>query len=150
MKLFYKLLTLIVVGAVAAPFILKDEAGRPLMSLDKLRMPDVSAPALPDIESTFKTAARKLPDIGLKETRDTVTAYKWQDADGTWHFSDKASARSGVEQVAIDPDASVMAFDQIPVTAPTAGQVQTASRPGINDDNKGGTSLLDRASTPSR
>ncbi len=130
MKLFYKLLMLTVVAAVAAPFILKDGAGRPLMTLDKLHMPEISTPALPGVASTLREVASKLPDMDLDKARAKVTAYKWQDAEGVWHFSDKPDG--GGEEISIDPDASVMEFDGIPVAAP-ATKPALPSRP--REDN---------------
>ena len=54
MKLFVKFMLFIVVAALAAPFVLKGPDGRPLMSLDKLRLPTVS---LPDFGKTAEAVS---------------------------------------------------------------------------------------------
>lgn len=83
--------------AVVAPFILKDEHGRPLMSFADLHTPKLKAPDLPE-----------LPDIPLPFGKDdgrgeAMTAYKWQDADGTWHFSDtEPAAEAGAETIEVE------------------------------------------------
>ncbi|HFQ91549.1 MAG TPA: DUF4124 domain-containing protein [Chromatiales bacterium] len=127
MKLFAKFLMLFVVVAVAAPFFLKDDAGRPLMTLDKLSMPEVTAPPLPEVHSTLKDVARMMPGLGDGEEAATVRAYKWQDAEGVWHFSDHPV--SSAEEIAIDPNASVTDFDAIPLTVTGGGNTSHASSP---------------------
>ncbi len=73
MKFFVKLLIAAVVLAVLLPFtILKGKDGRPLMSLDQLKAPDLSMPNMPEASS-----------VGKRE--DIV--YQWRDAKGELHFS---------------------------------------------------------------
>lgn len=96
MKLFMKLLLTLLVLAVLAPFtILKDEAGRPLMSLTDLKMPDVDVPAISD----------EVP--GSSVTEDVI--YQWKDADGNLHFT-TAPPPEGVEYTerSFDPNANVI------------------------------------------
>ena len=140
MKLFYKLLMLSVVAAIAAPFILKDEAGRPLMSLDKLHMPEISTPPLPDVQSTLEDVARKLPGLDDGKEQALVKAYKWQDAEGVWHFSDRAVASA--EEIAIDASASVTDFDEAPLSSSGSGSDGSAHASSLAG---GALNVMDRA-----
>lgn len=66
MRIAYLLITLTLIGALAAPFYLKGPAGQPLMTWDKV------------VEDNT-------PEVLINRE-----AYRWQDADGRWHFSDQA------------------------------------------------------------
>ena len=72
MKFFLKLLIVALVLAVLLPFtFLKDDSGRPLMSLDKLKAPDIALPTTPDV---------KLPNLGNDDGRQDIV-YQWRDAE---------------------------------------------------------------------
>ena len=56
-RLGIKLMGLLVIMALAAPFILKGPDGRPLMSLDQWRLPALpSLPSMPSLRSTFPSS----------------------------------------------------------------------------------------------
>lgn len=75
MKLFVKLLITAVVLAVLMPFtFLKGKDGNPLMSLDKLKAPELSMP---------KLASDRISNGSGRE--DII--YQWRDADGELHFT---------------------------------------------------------------
>jgi len=122
MKLFYKLLLFVVVLAVAAPFIIKDERGRPLMSLSRLHMPALSKPPLPDIKGALGQIKNHLPTLGDDSGHSTLTAYKWQDAQGNWHYSDHRQAGRSNVAVSVNPDANVIHLDQAPAPGKTTPQ----------------------------
>lgn len=97
MKLFIKLLIAALVLAVFLPFtILKNKDGRPLMSLDKLKAPDLSMPKLPDVDAT---TGSKRKDI----------IYQWRDAQGELHFASSPPAE-GIQYTAkgYDPNANLI------------------------------------------
>lgn len=112
MKLFLKLLVFMLVLAVAAPFVLKDDAGRPLLDAGKLHMPELGKPPLPDLSRVgdMVDAARdKLEDKLARtgdEVRDEAAAviYKWRDAQGNWHFTDSAPEGISSERLTIAPE----------------------------------------------
>lgn len=89
MKIFVKLMLLVLVGALAAPFILKGPDGRPLMQLSDLNFGDF-----------------ELPSFGGKNA-DTTTVHKWQDENGEWHYSTEAPKQDS-ETLEIDPNVNVM------------------------------------------
>lgn len=108
-KLYYKLLLFAVVAAVAAPFIIRDPDGRPLMSVDQLKMPRLATPDLPDVGRLVGQAKDGLRLGEDRDQRRTTTVFKWRDADGVWHFSDEAVAGGApVEPVELDPDANLV------------------------------------------
>lgn len=79
MKFFAKLLIAALVLAVLLPFtIIKGKDGRPLMSLSKLKAPDLDIPNLP--------GGMKIPDVSPAiKNKDVV--YKWRNERGELHFT---------------------------------------------------------------
>ncbi len=136
MKLFIKLLLFTVVLAVGAPFLLKDEDGRPLLDASKLRMPELGTPPMPDLsrlEEAVEDTRRKLSRLG-EESREEMGAvvYRWRDAQGNWHFSDDPPDGVASERVTLDPAANVVrlqtASGGTATDAPPAGSA-TLSNP---------------------
>lgn len=78
MKLFIKLLLFVVVLALAAPFFMKKPDGTPMLTLQSLGLGAVS-----------NKVSVVLPD-SRPELPKTAEVYRWQDENGTWHYSDKA------------------------------------------------------------
>ncbi len=112
MKLSIKLLLFTLVLALGAPFILRDEDGRPLMDSTKLHMPQLGAPPLPEltaVKGAMDKARRKLARLGGEETASSTVAYKWRDAQGSWHFTDQAPGDVTSERIVIkDGDANII------------------------------------------
>ena len=113
MKLFYKLLLFVLVAAIAAPFVLRDRDGRPLMSIHDLRIPEIALPdtsRLKDVvrvtTDSVKTASDEAHDTTGTTTHTRI--YKWQDEEGGWHFSSSAPGERGVTEVAVDTSVNVM------------------------------------------
>jgi hypothetical protein len=127
MKLYMKFLLFVLVAAVAAPFILRDRDGRPLMSLDKLHMPEV---ALPDASALTTALGSAQNALVTAETTETVTTkiYKWQDELGGWHYSNDPRPDGLGEALEIDTRASVTHFDS-PATAVDAPKTVTQTSP---------------------
>jgi|GEM_PF-1510851 len=127
MKIFYKLLLFMVVLAIAAPFIIKDERGRPLMSLSRLHMPALSKPPLPDLSGTLGQIKKHLPALRDEDKHSALTAYKWLDKQGNWHYSDHRQAGRNNVAVQVDPDANMVHLDNPP--APSEPAQQKSTRP---------------------
>ena len=72
MKIMIKLMLLGLIGLLVAPLIIKGPDGRPIMSLDNL-----------NLFNSQKSAYNQSNDKS-----SLTTVYKWQDAEGQWHFSD--------------------------------------------------------------
>ena len=109
MKIFLKLLMALVVLAVIAPFYLKNQQGVPLMSFNDIKMPNLSAPALPDsVKSAVSEISSKLPSSDMVSStteKAQIKVHKWRDRDGVWHFSniDESRAGSNSTVILLDP-----------------------------------------------
>jgi len=101
MKFFVKLLITALVLAVLLPFtVLKGKDGRPLMSFDQLKVPDLAMPEVPD--------SLNLPENGQGGNREDII-YQWRDAKGKLHFT-SAPPAEGIEYTAkgYDPNANLI------------------------------------------
>ncbi len=99
MKLFVKLMALVLVLALAGPFFLKGPDGKPLMEIDSV---------LAGIRNQWN---RLVADTGRSvgiEDAGKVEVHRWQDEDGNWHFSDEANPQGESEVIEVDPYASRM------------------------------------------
>ncbi len=81
MPIFYKLIILALIGALAAPFILKKPDGTPMMTFEQF-MPDASK------------SISQLKSIG----KDKPQLYRWKDDKGQWQYSDTPHESAQVEK----------------------------------------------------
>lgn len=88
MKLMIKLMVLALIGAVVAPMLIKGPDGRPLMSWQ-------------DFFSSQSETPKVSSPTGL------TTVYKWQDAEGNWHFSDRPVVENS-ETLTYNPNANII------------------------------------------
>jgi hypothetical protein len=72
--------------AVVLPFVVKSRHGRPLMAPEGVHLPKIKVPELPDFPGGD----------------ETMTVYRWQDAEGAWHFSDRAPEGVDAERVKVE------------------------------------------------
>lgn len=98
MKIFIKLLLFIVILACAAPFLLKDPNGRPLLDMDKI--PSLALPSLTDIKK--KSAPLLISKVNQKKPID-LQVYKWVDKNGVTHYSDKNSPHYNSKLAEVKP-----------------------------------------------
>ena len=101
MNLFVKFLIAALVIAVLLPFtILKGKDGRPLMSFDQLKAPDIALPKVPD--------SANLPSVGDGSSRKDIV-YLWRDEKGSLHFS-STPPPAGVEYTSkgYDPNTNLI------------------------------------------
>jgi len=111
MKLFVKFLIAAVVLAILLPFtILKDKDGRPLMTLDKIKAPDITLPQLP--ETIKNTEINSVTD-----SNDVI--YKWRDSKGELHFSSSPPSE-GIRYTSkgYDPNTNLIQSVNIPDEKP--------------------------------
>ncbi|MEM7364720.1 MAG: DUF4124 domain-containing protein [Pseudomonadota bacterium] len=94
-----KIIVLLVVAACIAPFFIKGPGGEPLMTVDDWFEPSESA------------------------DQDAVVVYKWQDADGTWHYTDELPP--DVEGVVVSLDEPINLLPPPKSSAPKATQTET-------------------------
>ncbi len=119
MKIFLKLLMALVVLAVIAPFYLKNQQGAPLMSLNDIKMPNLSTPAIPDSvksavsEISSKVSSSDIP--GNASEKAQIKVHKWRDRDGVWHFSNIDESRTGSNSTVIFLDPGKNTFTPTPI-----------------------------------
>ena len=107
MKLFAKLMIAALLIAMALPFtVLKDDYGKPLMSLKDLKLPEFSVPDLPDMPK----AGNLTSGSGEKDF-----FYKWYDSEGNVQFTTEPPP-DGVEYTVkgYDPDTNLIQAVQAP------------------------------------
>lgn len=129
-KLFVKLLLFALVLALAGPFFLKGPDGRPLLSLESLRLPDWRLPTVSTPAEKSTPAAdpqqwiqwsdrpgktRLNPDVLTREQLAVLDIreqanlyYRWQDANGVWQFSALPNRNTLNYVVRTDPSANVL------------------------------------------
>lgn len=130
-KLFIKFMLFLLVLAIAGPFLLKGPDGRPLLSLDDLKLPSFSLPQVtqatssdgngkPDagqqwIQWSDKTTTPFNPDVltqqqlaqlDIKEQANLY--YRWKDGNGVWQFSALPNRNTTNFVVRTDPAANVL------------------------------------------
>lgn len=110
MKMIYKVLFALLVLALLVPFaVLKDDSGKPLMSLSNFSLPDFSLPdtSLPEIRSLSSSSVPVEADDSDLSGKDVF--YKWRDAEGNLHFTSDPPPK-GVDYTlkGYDPNANVI------------------------------------------
>ncbi|MEM8984411.1 MAG: DUF4124 domain-containing protein [Pseudomonadota bacterium] len=109
MRLFVKLMLLLVVAALAGPFILKGPDGKPLWSIAS-----VKASVNSIWQQLGNDAEQNLQAVGVDSLSDDVEIYRWQDENGQWHFSEQAPAGIAAETMTIDPDTNMISLPALP------------------------------------
>ena len=110
MKMFYKVLFALVVLAILVPFaVLKNDAGKPLMSLSSFSLPDFSLPEAPLPEMRSLSSSKVPVEADDSDLSGKDVFYKWRDAEGNLHFTSEPPPE-GVEYTlkGYDPDANVI------------------------------------------
>lgn len=123
MKLFVKLMILVLILAMAGPFFLRGPDGRPLMQVS-------------DITQKFKSwmsSTKAAPSGG------EVRVHKWQDENGQWHYSDEAP-QTDSETISIDPNTNVI--QSTPVRRPVAEESTASTRKPEPEKDDDGPSLF--------
>jgi len=88
MKIFIKLLILLLILACASPFFIKGPNGTPLMSINQLKLPEFSMPSSNVLKEKIglfkpsKTTTQKL-------SKGDIEVFKWRDENGVVHYSDR-------------------------------------------------------------
>ncbi len=129
MKAFYKLLLILIILSLAIPFYLKGPDGRQLLSLSDIDH-DLSTLSS-NLKNTVLSSIERIKHIdgsdnteSAQEKSATTTLYRWLDAQGQWHFSNKPNETS--EPFKVTPNSSIPVPRQTPpdsedtvVTAPS-------------------------------
>ena len=124
MKLFVKLMIAAVVLAVLIPFtFLKGKDGKPLMSLDKLKAPELSMPKLADVEIS-------------KDSGRNDIIYQWRDAKGELHFS-SSPPPEGIQYTSkgYDPNTNLIQSVQVKPEEPEKPVAETQIKKTVDIGN---------------
>ena len=116
MRLFVKLMMAVLVVAFAGLFFVRDPAGRPVLTVSAITRGVSSA-----VRHIGDGVAGVVDSVRGSATADTtgvaagagdgpgVSVYRWQDADGIWHYSDQPPPAGATgERVEVDPDRNVV------------------------------------------
>ncbi|QTL36237.1 DUF4124 domain-containing protein [Pseudoalteromonas viridis] len=106
MKYASYLLIMVMLVGVASLFVLKRPDGRTWLSLD-----DILGKAQTQAQQVLSESKQQLDKaVDMVSSKDEQTAqekpakiYKWQDAQGNWHYSDRPNARGQSEEMTLDP-----------------------------------------------
>ena len=134
MKLFTKVMLALLVLAVLLPFaVLKNDAGKPLMSFSNFSLPSVSMPefSLPEMRTLPAGGTPVEADDSDMSGKDVF--YQWRDADGNLHFTSEPPPE-GVEY-------SLKGYD------PNANVIQAVETESIADEVEIGTAAQAPAQT---
>lgn len=105
MKRLITLILIIAIGAGIAPFILPLKDGEPLLEPPEVSLPELPPIHLPDIPGTESTDHKARSD---DTPPGKVAVYRWQDADGQWHFSSAPPEGVAAEKVHVSTRINIM------------------------------------------
>ncbi len=94
-----RMLLLLLVFAAVVPFVYPLKNGKPLLSLEQLRLPSLPELSLPELP---------LPSPNNAAGNGTVTAYKWRDAQGNWQFDSEPPKDVAYETMELDPNTNLI------------------------------------------
>lgn len=99
MKIFTKFLILLITLALMGPFFIKDQEGRPLLTLQDIQFSGF--PALEEIITKNKPILQSATS-GKADHSDSFKAYKWKDEKGVVHYSDQHNSRDNSQLTEIE------------------------------------------------
>ena len=118
MSLFIKILLVLLVIALAAPFVLKGPDGEPLMTLDEIQEPDGVqhfVESFSQIGNPFQEERKDKPASSASPHKTRTQAYSWRDEQGRVHYSNiKPTGVAKVEAIKVNPDLNVIKADKPP------------------------------------
>jgi len=133
MGLFIKILLLLLVAALVAPFVLKGPDGQPLMTLDEIQKPEVLSnlkESISEVSMPFQGGEKEQPPT-LKAAKRKL--YSWKDEQGNVHYSNVAPTDSAsIKTIHVDPNINVIKMDK-----PEEGQ--SAALPVQEEQGQPGT-----------
>lgn len=111
MKLFIKIMLVIVILAVSALFIIKKPDGTPWLKVDDFTSSTSSFEKITEqIKNSWSDVAKNTSELVQEKTATKKSAvYRWKSSDGKWHMSDTPPADdTPVEIVYIKPNGNVI------------------------------------------
>lgn len=148
MKLSFKLMLLALMLVVASPFILPGQNGKPILSWDKLNLPNFASLLSRFTSNNSNTTTRDIEkaDSSIEETleteaeaeadENTTAVHKWMDKHGVWHFSDKHNPEGQDEVVRININRNVVQATPVVKDIPDEdGKAEGEKDKGDNKDD---------------
>jgi len=141
MKIFIKLLILLLILACATPFFIRGPNGQPLMSLNKLKFPELPSVASIKSKSGLFNSTEKSSQA---KNKGDIEVYKWRDEKGVVHYSDRqGSDKKGklteIKGISILPSAAVSTVDKTEersLSVPSPTTIPLANIPKLIEDAK--------------
>ena len=128
------LLIVLVIIALAAPFFIKGQDGRPLMTLEDIQKPD----ALESYAESFAEMSGSVTGENQEAGKSAARVYSWRDEQGNVHYSNvPPKEATAVETVKVNPDINVISVDKnneqarLPVPPPPIDDDATDADPGM-------------------
>lgn len=128
MKLLLKLLIVILIAAVAAPMLIKGADGQPLMKPSQL-LPDALLTGLGFVPSRSVAPTVSLPARPESTHTPGTQVYRWQDAQGQWHYSDRPLDQKA-EATLIRQTNQIQAYSPKESSSQTSS-VSTTAKPAV-------------------
>lgn len=149
MKLTFKLMLLALLLVGFSPFLLTGPNGKPILSWDKLNLPDFSslfgrdntAKVSKTIDKIKSTADEASPNA-LDD--NTTAVHKWIDKHGVWHFSDKRNPDGKDEVIRINTNTNVVQATPVAKNIPD----EKEGEDGENNKDDDGPSIPSLTTVP--
>lgn len=94
-----KVMVLLLIVAFAGLFFIEGPNGKPMLSLSDLK------PEVPNVPKLPESLTGSVVDSSEGTTSEV---YKWQDADGQWHYSNKPKDKGNGEVMIVDGDINII------------------------------------------
>jgi len=111
MKRFVLLMLALPVLAILLPFVIRGPDGRPLLTIDKIKAPQIELPGFSKLKGLFKKE-KQSPKKKEPPADRATKMYKWKNADGVWCFSDKLNADGPYEVIHVKPRTKIVQADE--------------------------------------
>jgi hypothetical protein len=98
LKYFLGSMIVLVILACIAPFFLKGPGDTPLIKPDQIKLPDIKLPSRKAVDTR-----PNVPKTGDAKSQK-IAIYRWQDKDGTWHYTDYPNPDGPSQVIHITPD----------------------------------------------
>lgn len=141
MKLIIKFMLLFMCAALAAPLFIAGPDGKPLLQLNQIIPVSLMPEALKNLplDALQPEPLIQLPAGPLQQNKtptmsqdlnptQPASVYRWQDAQGNWHYSDKAPAHTPSESVTLRATNTLPAYNSGSSDQPPAGNRPSDSR----------------------
>jgi hypothetical protein len=101
LKYFIGSMIVLVILACIAPFFLKGPGDTALITPDKIKLPGIKPPGRKSVDTRPNIPANR-----GSRSENKIVIYRWQDKDGTWHFTDYPNPEGSSQVIYVTPDSS--------------------------------------------